>query len=302
MCWIGHSHLFMELFFKYLQFEKRYSPHTLLSYHTDLGQFSAYLVSTYEITDPAEADHAILRSWIVSLVQKNLDARTVNRKIACLRSYYKFLLRNNRIIKNPTLRLKPPKTSKKLPAFVSETTFNSYLDAFAFEDTFEGHRDKLILEFLYGTGIRLAELIGIAEGDINMTGKTVRVTGKGDKERIVPINDTLFNSIGQYLEKKKSTFGDNLTSKLLVTKKALPLYPKLVYRIVKKHLSLITTSEHASPHVLRHSFATHLLNRGADLNAIKDLLGHTSLAATQVYTHNSIEKLKSVFDKAHPKA
>jgi integrase/recombinase XerC len=292
----------MELFFKYLQFEKRYSPHTLLSYQTDLGQFSSYLATTYGITDPAEADHAILRSWIVSLVQKNLDARTVNRKIACLRSYYKFLLRNNRITKNPTLRLKPPKASKKLPNFVSEATFNGYLDAFAFEDTFEGHRDKLILEFLYGTGIRLAELIGIAEADINMSGKTVRVTGKGNKERIVPINDNLFQSIGQYLDKKKSTFPDNLTAKLLVTNKALPLYPKLVYRIVKKHLSLITTSEHASPHVLRHSFATHLLNRGADLNAIKDLLGHTSLAATQVYTHNSIEKLKSIFDKAHPKA
>ena len=292
----------MELFFKYLQFEKRYSPHTLLSYQTDLGQFSSYLAATYGITDPAEAEHAILRSWIVSLVQKNLDARTVNRKIACLRSYYKFLLRNNRITKNPTLRLKPPKASKKLPNFVSEATFNGYLDAFAFEDTFEGHRDKLILEFLYGTGIRLAELIGIAEADINMSGKTVRVTGKGNKERIVPINDNLFQSIGQYLDKKKSTFPDNLTAKLLVTNKALPLYPKLVYRIVKKHLSLITTSEHTSPHVLRHSFATHLLNRGADLNAIKDLLGHTSLAATQVYTHNSIEKLKSIFDKAHPKA
>ncbi|GEO04875.1 tyrosine recombinase XerC [Adhaeribacter aerolatus] len=292
----------MELFFKYLRYEKRYSPHTLLSYQTDLGQFSAYLAATYNITDPAEADHAIIRSWIVTLVQKDLDARTVNRKIACLRSYYKFLLRQNQITKNPTLRLKPPKASKKLPAFVAEEAFNNYLDAFAFEDNFEGQRDKLILEFLYGTGIRLAELIGIAEADINFTGKTVRVTGKGDKERVVPINDTLFNSIEKYLEMKKSEFPDNLTTKLLVTNKGLPLYPKLVYRIVKKHLRLITTSEHASPHVLRHSFATHLLNKGADLNAIKDLLGHTSLAATQVYTHNSIEKLKSIFDKAHPKA
>jgi len=292
----------MELFFKYLAYEKRYSPHTLLSYHTDLGQFAAYLASTYNITDPAEADHSILRSWIVTLVQKNLDARTVNRKIACLRSYYKFLLRQNRIQKNPTLRLKPPKTSKKLPAFVPEATFNSFLDAFDFEATFEGERDKLVLELLYGTGIRLAELIGIAETDINITGKTVKVTGKGNKERIVPINDSLLTSILQYLEKKKTEFSDNNTSNLLVTKKALPLYPKLVYRIVKKYLALVTTSEHASPHVLRHSFATHLLNKGADLNAIKDLLGHTSLAATQVYTHNSIEKLKSIFDKAHPKA
>lgn len=292
----------MELFFKYLRYEKRYSPHTLLSYQTDLGQFSAYLLHTYQITDPAEADHAIIRSWVVSLVQKNLDARTVNRKIACLRSYYKFLLRNHQITQNPTLRLKPPKVAKKLPAFVPENTFNTYLDGANFADNFEEQRDKLVLEFLYGTGIRLAELINIAEVDLNLPGKTVRVLGKGNKERILPINDTLLNSIGSYLEKKKSKFPDNLTTKLLVTNKALPLYPKLVYRIVKKHLRLITTSEHASPHVLRHSFATHLLNKGADLNAIKDLLGHSSLAATQVYTHNSIEKLKSIFDKAHPKA
>lgn len=292
----------MELFFKYLQFEKRLSPHTLLSYQTDLGQFSNYLAATYQITDLSEADHAIIRSWIVSLVQKELDARTVNRKIACLRSYYKFLLRENRITKNPTLRIKAPKTGKKLPAFIPEVAFNSFLDSFAFEENFEGVRDKLLLELLYGTGIRLAELIGIAEEDINMFSKTVKVTGKGNKERIIPINETLFTSLLEYLQKKKSEFPDNHTLKLLVTNKAHPLYPKLVYRIVKKYISLVTTSEKASPHVLRHSFATHLLNKGADLNAIKDLLGHTSLAATQVYTHNSIEKLKSIFDKAHPKA
>jgi len=292
----------MELFFKYLQFEKRLSPHTLLSYQTDLGQFSNYLAATYQITDLSEADHAIIRSWIVSLVQKELDARTVNRKIACLRSYYKFLLRENRITKNPTLRIKAPKTGKKLPAFIPEVAFNSFLDSFAFEENFEGVRDKLLLELLYGTGMRLAELIGIAEEDINMFSKTVKVTGKGNKERIIPINETLFTSLLEYLQKKKSEFPDNHTPKLLVTNKAHPLYPKLVYRIVKKYISLVTTSEKASPHVLRHSFATHLLNKGADLNAIKDLLGHTSLAATQVYTHNSIEKLKSIFDKAHPKA
>jgi len=292
----------MELFFKYLQFEKRFSPHTLLSYQTDLGQFSEYLAATYQITDAAEADHPIIRSWVVSLVQKNLDARTVNRKIACLRSYYKFLLRENRISKNPTLRIKPPKTNKKLPSFIPETSFNAFLDSFAFTDDFEGIRDKLTLEFLYGTGIRLAELIGVAEEDINMFARTVKVTGKGNKERIIPINDTLFTTLLAYLQKKKVEFPDNHTQKLLVTNKAHSLYPKLVYRIVKKYISLVTTSEKASPHVLRHSFATHLLNKGADLNAIKDLLGHTSLAATQVYTHNSIEKLKSIFDKAHPKA
>lgn len=292
----------MDLFFKYLEFEKRYSPHTLLSYQTDLGQFAEYLAQTYQISDPAAADHPIIRSWIVSLVQRNLDPRTVNRKIACLRSYYKFLLQQNRITKNPTLRIKPPKAAKKLPVFVPQDAFNVFLDSFAFAPTLEGLRDKLILELLYGTGIRLAELIGIAEADLNLAAKTVKVTGKGNKERLVPLHETLVQTLAQYLEKKKSEFPDNNTEKLLVTTKALPLYPKLVYRIVKRYINLVSTSEKASPHVLRHSFATHLLNNGADLNAIKDLLGHSSLAATQVYTHNSIEKLKSIFDKAHPKA
>ncbi|GGG16343.1 tyrosine-type recombinase/integrase [Pontibacter amylolyticus] len=292
----------MELFFKYLEYEKRYSPHTLTSYHTDLGQFAQYLQDTYQITDPAEADHAIIRSWILTLVHKNLEARSVNRKIACLRSYYKFLLGQQRISANPMLRIKAPKVSKKLPAFVPEEPFNNFLDTFIFEDTFEGQRDRLILEFLYGTGMRLAELIGIAHEDVDLHAKTVRVLGKGNKARIIPLNDTLVHSIRQYLELKKSLFGNNNSERLLVTNKERPLYPKFVYRVAKKYISLVTTSEHNSPHVLRHSFATHLLNNGADLNAIKDLLGHASLAATQVYTHNSIEKLKSIFEKAHPKA
>ncbi|WP_018476784.1 tyrosine-type recombinase/integrase [Pontibacter roseus] len=292
----------MESFFKYLEYEKRYSPHTLTSYHTDLGQFSQYLQDTYQITDPAEADHSIIRSWILTLVHRNLEPRSVNRKIACLRSYYKFLLGQQRIQANPMLRIRAPKVSKKLPAFVPEEPFNHFLDSFTFEDTFEGKRDKLILEFLYGTGIRLAELIGIDHSDVDLHAGTVRVLGKGNKVRIIPLNATLVTSIRHYLEQKKSTFGNNNSEKLLVTNKERPLYPKFVYRVAKKYISLVTTSEHNSPHVLRHSFATHLLNKGADLNAIKDLLGHSSLAATQVYTHNSIEKLKSIFEKAHPKA
>ncbi|MBC5774151.1 tyrosine-type recombinase/integrase [Pontibacter sp. KCTC 32443] len=292
----------MDLFFKYLQYEKRYSPHTLTSYHTDLWQFSDYLLQTYEISDPAQADHTIIRSWILSLVQNNIQPRSINRKIACLRSYYKFLLSQQRIQANPMLRIKAPKVSKKLPAFVPEEPFNQLLDGFEFEDSFEGQRDRVILEFLYGTGMRLAELIGIKESDIDKHQKTVRVLGKGNKERIIPINDSLWESINVYLAHKRRAFGDNNSEKLLVTTKARPLYPKFIYRVVKKYISLITTSAHNSPHVLRHSFATHLLNKGADLNAIKDLLGHASLAATQVYTHNSIEKLKSIFEKAHPKA
>ncbi len=292
----------MDLFFKYLQYEKRYSPHTLLSYHTDLGQFAEYLQAVYSISDPAEADFHLIRSWLVSLVQKDLDARTVNRKIACLRTYYKFLLREGRITQNPTLRIKPPKAGKKLPAFVPEASFNQLLDSFTFEDSFAGYRDKVILELLYGTGMRLAELIGITHPDVNLPARTVKVLGKGNKERIIPLNDSLLRCLTLYLEKKKSEFPDNPTAALLVTNKLVPLYPKYVYRTVKKYMGMITTSGHTHPHVLRHSFATHLLNKGADLNAIKDLLGHASLAATQVYTHNTIEKLKSIFDKAHPKA
>lgn len=292
----------MDLFFKYLQYEKRYSPHTLTSYHTDLGQFARYLSEVYQITDAAEADHTIIRSWLLTLVQHSIKPRSINRKIACLRSYYKFLLAQQRVQANPMLRIKAPKASKKLPAFVPEEPFNTFLDSFSFEDNFEGQRDRLILELLYGTGIRLAELIHIEHPDIDQYAKTVRVLGKGNKERIIPVNDSLLHSITAYLTQKKSEFGDNNSGKLLVTNKARPLYPKFVYRVVKKYISLVTTSQHNSPHVLRHSFATHLLNKGADLNAIKDLLGHASLAATQVYTHNSIEKLKSVFEKAHPKA
>ncbi len=292
----------MDLFFKYLQYEKRYSPHTLTSYHTDLEQFSRYLADVYEITDAAQAGHTIIRSWLLTLVQQDIKPRSINRKIACLRSYYRFLLAQQRIAANPMLRIKAPKASKKLPGFVPEEPFNTFLDSFTFEDNFEGARDRLILEFLYGTGSRLAELIYLEQADIDLHANTVRVLGKGNKVRIIPINDSLQQSIHTYLAHKKSQFGDNNSGKLLVTIKARPLYPKFIYRTVKKYISLVTTSEHNSPHVLRHSFATHLLNNGADLNAIKDLLGHSSLAATQVYTHNSIEKLKSIFEKAHPKA
>ncbi|ARS37345.1 tyrosine-type recombinase/integrase [Pontibacter actiniarum] len=292
----------MDLFFKYLQYEKRYSPHTLTSYHTDLGQFAAYLQQVYDITDAAEADHTIIRSWILTLVQNNIKPRSINRKIACLRSYYRFLLAQERVKVNPMLRIKAPKATKKLPAFVQEEPFNNLLDSFSFEDTFEGQRDRLTLEFLYGTGIRLAELINIEPSDIEERAKTVRVLGKGNKERIVPLNDSLLLALDAYKTEKSHFLGDNNSVKLLVTNKGRPLYPKFVYRVVKKYISLITTSEHNSPHVLRHSFATHLLNKGADLNAIKDLLGHASLAATQVYTHNTIEQLKSIFEKAHPKA
>jgi integrase/recombinase XerC len=295
----------MDLFFNYLRSERRYSSHTLLSYQTDLRQFAAYLQATYELTDIAEADHTLIRSWVVTLMQQDLDPRTVNRKIACLRSYFKFLLTTGRISRNPMLRIKAPKMAKKLPDFVPEESLNGLLNSFKFADTFVGARDQLVLELLYGTGIRLSELIGIVPDDVNLHGQTVRVTGKGNKQRLVPLNQSLLAVLERYIAFRKREIGaiDNTSAALLVTDKGEPMYEKLVYRTVKHYLSQITTaSSQQHPHVLRHSFATHLLNKGADLNAIKDLLGHANLAATQVYTHLSIDKLKSVFEQAHPKA
>ena len=295
----------MDLFFTYLRSERRYSPNTLLSYQTDLRQFSDYLRATYELDEPAQADHTLIRSWVVTLMQQNLDPRTVNRKIACLRSYYKFLLTTGVVRRNPMLRIKAPKMAKKLPDFVPEESLNGLLNSFEFPETFAGIRDQLILEMLYGTGIRLSELLGIQPDDVSLAGRMVRVTGKGNKQRIVPLNPTLIVVLENYIAFRRREFGPggNAQAALLVTDKGEPLYEKLVYRTVKHYLSQITTaSSQQHPHVLRHSFATHLLNKGADLNAIKELLGHANLAATQVYTHLSIDKLKSVFEQAHPKA
>ncbi|NVO85634.1 tyrosine-type recombinase/integrase [Hymenobacter terrestris] len=295
----------MELFFDYLRFEKRYSPHTVVSYQTDLRQFGEFLKATYELDDPTQADHTLIRSWVVQLMQQQLDPRTVNRKIACLRSYYSYLLRTGSVAKNPMLRITSPKTAKKLPDFVPEESLNNLLNSFEFPDTFAGARDQLILELLYGTGMRLSELMGIRPADLSLAGSTVRVTGKGSKQRIVPLNSGLVRVLEQYIARQRHEFGSsgNATAPLLVTDKGEPLYEKLVYRTVKHYLSQITTaSGQQHPHVLRHSFATHLLGKGADLNAIKELLGHANLAATQVYTHLSIDRLKSVFEQAHPKA
>jgi len=292
----------MEAFFAFLRFERRYSPHTITSYQTDLGQFAAYLKSVCELTDPAQATHPLIRGWVVELMGQHLDPRTVNRKVACLRSYYKFLLRAGRIGANPMLRIKAPKMAKKLPEFVPEAALNGLLNSFEFGDDFAGRRDQLVLEMLYGTGIRLSELIGIHPDDVSLGAGTVRVTGKGNKQRLVPLNPTLKRVIEGYQAGRAREFGA-VAGPLLLTDKGEPLYEKLVYRTVKHYLSQVTTSAgQQHPHALRHAFATHLLGKGADLNAIKELLGHASLAATQVYTHLSVDRLKSVFEQAHPRA
>jgi integrase/recombinase XerC len=294
----------MDEFLDFLRYEKRFSPHTVTSYQTDLLQFALYLRQEYELDEPAQASHPLIRGWIVSLMGQDLDPRTVNRKVACLRSYYKFLLRTHYIEANPMLRIKAPKMAKKLPEFVPEESLNRLLNSFEFEATFAGVRDQLVLEMLYGTGIRLSELLGITPEDVDATACTVRVTGKGNKQRLVPLNPSLLLVLANYGAAYSVEFGPSSSSSpLLRTDKGEPLYEKLVYRTVKKYLSQISTSvAHQHPHALRHAFATHLLGKGADLNAIKELLGHASLAATQVYTHLSVDRLKSVFEQAHPRA
>ena len=294
----------IEEFLDFLRYEKRFSPHTVTSYQTDLTQFASFLKQEYELEEPAHATHPLIRGWVVSLMGQSLDPRTVNRKVACLRSYYKFLLRAHRIEANPMLRIKAPKMAKKLPEFVPEEPLNQLLNSFEFEPTFAGVRDQLVLETLYGTGIRLSELLGIADDDLDTGARTVRVTGKGNKQRIVPLNPSLLLVLENYRTARAAEFGPVAAGgPLLRTDKGEPLYEKLVYRTVKKYLSQVSTSAaHQHPHALRHAFATHLLGKGADLNAIKELLGHASLAATQVYTHLSVDRLKSVFDQAHPRA
>lgn len=294
--------LMINSFLKYLQYERRYSQHTIKSYGTDLDQFSTYLYFYYDGTKPEAADHRMIRDWLVSLVGENTSARSINRKIACLRSYYKFLLKNGTIQRNPTLKIRVLKSSKNIPQFIQESEIIKILDEYDYGDDFEGCRDKLMLELLYGTGIRLSELINIREVDIDYFDESIKVLGKRNKERIIPLSKELLKQVKEYKIRKRKNFTINENDPLIVTNNGGRCYPMMVYRTVKKYLDIFTAIDKKSPHVLRHTFATHLLNKGAELNAVKDLLGHSSLAATQVYTHNSLEKLKKVFDQAHPKA
>ncbi|MBS1680898.1 MAG: tyrosine-type recombinase/integrase [Bacteroidetes bacterium] len=289
-----------DSFLKYLKFEKRYSPKTVLSYETDLRQFQTFLDQEFDKTPSQDANHALVRSWIVSLVENKMDTVSVNRKIACLRSYYKFLIRQEAIAKDPMAKIKILKTKKKLPHFVQEADTVQALDNAVFEKTFEGLRNQLVLELLYGTGMRLSELIGLKDASINLYDRTLKVLGKRNKERVIPFTQNLVQLIKEF-QRVRNREVEKKNDNLLVTETGLPLYPMLVNRIVKKYLKDANV-EKKSPHVLRHTYATHLLNKGAEINAVKDLLGHSSLAATQVYTHNSIEKLKKTFDQAHPKA
>jgi integrase/recombinase XerC len=284
----------VSYFLQHIKYEKRLSHHTITAYEGDLKQFSAFLLFQYEFKEPEKADFQMIRSWIVSLVDEKIENRSINRKIATLRSFYNFLLRHKTIVSNPMLKIRALKTDKMLPKYVEEKPMENMLDDMQFSDDFSGLRDKLVIELLYGTGMRLAELIGLKIADLNLYNNTLMVLGKRNKQRVIPVNKSLVEAIKKYLTLRTDITDDTTNSYLILTDSGTQAYPMFIQRLVKKYLSLVTSLDQRSPHVLRHTFATHLLNRGADLNAIKDLLGHTSLAATQVYTHNSIEDRKSV--------
>jgi integrase/recombinase XerC len=292
----------IDSFIKYLQYEKRYSKHTLISYRNDLTQFFEFLrISGFEQGEE-HVTYSEIRSWIVNLIDQGLDPRSANRKITTLRSYFRFLLKRGDIAFNPTLKVHVMKTKKQLPGFLREDELHQMFEHAQFGDDFEGWRDRLVMELLYGTGIRLSELINLKEQDINALDQNIKVLGKRNKERLIPFTRLLDKVLKTYQSKKKERFEGNASGYLIVINNGEQCYPMMIYRIVRRFLDQFTTIDKRSPHVLRHTFATHLLNKGADLNAVKELLGHASLSATQVYTHNSLEKLKKVFDQAHPKA
>lgn len=284
-------------FLEFIQFEKRSSKHTLVAYSNDLNQLVKYLRTAYEITKISEVNHTFIRSWVVSLMEQKISPRSVNRKITTLKTFYKFLLRQNIVSENPMLKILSPKTSKRLPVFIEKDKMDTLLDDTVFGDDFEGQRNKLILELFYATGIRLSELINLKQCNVDLYLCQIKVLGKRNKERIVPFNTILKEQIHQYII-TKANLNDEF---LFINKNGKQLYEKFVYRIVNAYLSQITTVSKKSPHVLRHTFATHMLNNGADLNAIKELLGHANLSATQIYTHNTVEKLKNIHKQAHPK-
>jgi len=290
-------------FLTHLEYEKRSSAHTVAAYRHDLQQFSDFLKGAFELEDTTQVGHAEIRAWMVDLIEQGLAAATVNRKIATLKSYYKFLLRSGEIDKDPTFKIKSLKKPQQLPAFIQEAAIDKILDEWAYSDDFEGQRDRMVIEFLYLTGVRLSELIGLQWRQVDLQKGEVKVLGKGKKYRIIPISNSLLKNIIRYQKLFRETFSNVSESDYFIVRITRePTYPMLIYRIVRNQLDLFVQTTKRSPHVLRHTFATHLLNKGADLNAVKDLLGHASLAATQVYTHNSIEKLKAVFEQAHPKA
>lgn len=288
-------------FIRYLQIEKRYSEHTVIAYRHELEMFQLFL--NVEGLGLSEVVYRDLRHYFAQMMESGKNASSVNRSMSSLRTYFKFLQREEYLDKNPMTLIKALKTAKKLPVVVEKDKLVRLLDHMEQEkEDFVSCRDYVVMELLFGTGIRLAELLKIKEQDIDFFNKNILILGKRSKERLVPINNLLVKELKNYLQQKASQFVDTNSSLLIVTKEGKPAYARLIYDVVHKHLTLISTQGKRSPHILRHTFATSLLDNGADLNAIKELLGHAGLAATQVYTHNSAERLKSIYKQAHPKA
>ena len=284
-------------FIAYLSSEKRYSKHTIISYTNDINQFRLFLSNEYQIiNDLSEINFQMIRSWIASLLEKGISSSSVKRKISTLKTYFKFLIREGIIKESPMLQIISPKSIKRLPLFVEKDQIESLLNEIEFDDGFIGERDKLIIDFFYVTGIRLSELINVKILDIDFDNSYVKVLGKRKKERVIPLSDRIVKELECFIKKY------NIDNYLFTNLEGKRVYTKLVYRIVNKYIAKISTISKKSPHILRHTFATHMLNNGADINAIKELLGHANLSATQIYTHNTIEKLKSVYRQAHPRA
>lgn len=289
-----------DSFLKYLRFERNYSPHTVAAYGKDISEFEEYFAGIDEGLDFCAADADVVRGWMLSLMEQRYTATSVNRKLSSLRTFYRYLLREGKVKADPCARVNGPKKKKPLPVFVREEDMNRLLDETDFASSYEGVRDRMILELFYATGIRLSELIGLETADVDLSAKTIKVTGKRNKQRIVPFGEELEQDLRQYLEARETVGGDSRA--LFLGKEGQAVSRGTVYRIVKTNLSKVVTLKKRSPHVLRHSFATAMLNNGAELDAVKELLGHASLAATQVYTHTTFEELKKVYEQAHPRA
>jgi integrase/recombinase XerC len=293
--------LYLEKFLAYLQYEKRFSKHTFISYQTDLKQFSDFLVEKCRNDDPTLVDYRMVRNWIVVLIDQGLSNKSVNRKLSSLKSFFKFLQKETLILSNPLNKIVAPKINKRLPVYVEEKQMDKLIDGVDFGNDYKGLLHKLIIEMFYFTGIRLSELITLKRSNVDFYNLTVKVTGKRNKERIIPVNKEFAEHLSSYLDSYNRINVEN-NELFFLNNKGKKLYPLYVYRVIQSYLKLVTSIEKKSPHVLRHTFATHMLNHGADLNAIKELLGHSSLAATQVYTHNTFEKLTRIYKQAHPRA
>lgn len=295
------AHPIIQPFLDYLKFEKRYSQHTVVSYQNDLTSFFDYVVTQYGDTPLQQVSHIYIRSWLASLKDEGMTAKSINRKISTLKSFFKYSLKNGLIRQTPMTKIVSPKNEKRLPNFVADKDIKTLFDHVEFPDNWQGKTERLLLMLFYQTGMRLSEVINLKDSQVNASNHSLKILGKGNKERIIPIAPELLSAIKNY-QSERNLLKEERADFLLLTEKGKQLSPRAVYSSVRSYLNLVTTIEKRSPHVLRHSFATHLMNNGADLNAVKELLGHSSLAATQVYTHNTIEKLKTIYKKAHPKA